>query len=562
MFALLIGSGLSRAAGIPTGWEITLDLIRALAALNDTTESDDWAKWYKEKYNVDPSYSDILDKIASTPSERRSILHRYIEPAEGEDTRRPTKAHRAIAKLVQDGAIRVIITTNFDRLLENALREIGIEATIIASDDAISGAVPLIHSRCTIIKVHGDYLDSRIRNTDAELEGYSSEMNNLLDEVFDRFGLIVVGWSGEWDTALRAALMRAPSRRYPMYWAARGAVASSAADLVIHRGGRSFSISDADAFFSRLSDTVDALRSANRAHPSTVAMALALAKRYCRDDQFGLEWAELLANEAKKIRDYINGPQYPSAHPTPEILNDLVNAVVAKTETLRRICMLCARWGTVEASKAAIKTVRSLGMRGELRGGYTIYSEMRDLPASLCFYWLLAGSLARESWLRTAQILHEKIKRDDEFERFVDALNIYAIQSNNWKFLKGLENRKTPASDFLFALLEKEVPDINYNPQETEDLFNQLEFIITADFAHRRIRKVEEGTGPWFWAPLGRYMWRGRYTREMSSPIDLPNLRDDSPILKAGLFGGTSATAKKVALELDGFFKRNAGSFY
>jgi hypothetical protein len=29
VFAVLLGSGLSRAAEIPTGWEITLDLIRA-----------------------------------------------------------------------------------------------------------------------------------------------------------------------------------------------------------------------------------------------------------------------------------------------------------------------------------------------------------------------------------------------------------------------------------------------------------------------------------------------------------------------------------------------------
>ncbi len=335
VFALLIGSGLSRAAGIPTGWEITLDLIRELGALNDNTESDDWAKWYREKFGIEPSYSEILDKIASTPSERRSILHRYIEPAEGEETRRPTKAHRAIAKLVEDGIIRVIVTTNFDRLLENALRELGIEATVIASDDAISGAVPLIHSRCTIIKVHGDYLDNRIRNTDAELDGYAPEMNSLLDEVFDRFGLLVVGWSGEWDTALRAALMRAPSRRYPMYWAARGSIARSAEDLVRHRGGKSFQITDADSFFSRLSNTVDALRSVNRAHPSTVAMALALTKRYCREDQFGLEWTELLALEANKIRDYINGPNYPTAHPTPEIMNELVSAWLRK----RRRCV-------------------------------------------------------------------------------------------------------------------------------------------------------------------------------------------------------------------------------
>ena len=42
--AILVGSGLSRAAGIPTGWEITLDLVRQLAALDGATEQDDWAQ--------------------------------------------------------------------------------------------------------------------------------------------------------------------------------------------------------------------------------------------------------------------------------------------------------------------------------------------------------------------------------------------------------------------------------------------------------------------------------------------------------------------------------------
>src|SRR6218665_1820305 len=31
VFAVLLGSGLSRSAGIPTGWEITLDLVRRVA---------------------------------------------------------------------------------------------------------------------------------------------------------------------------------------------------------------------------------------------------------------------------------------------------------------------------------------------------------------------------------------------------------------------------------------------------------------------------------------------------------------------------------------------------
>ena len=120
--------------------------------------------------------------------------------------------------------VRVVITTNFDRLIENAMREAGVEPTIIASDDAIRGATPLVQTKCMVIKVHGDYLDARIKNTDAELESYSRAMNRLLDQVFDNFGLLVVGWSGEWDTALRSAIQRAPSRRYPFYWAARGAI--------------------------------------------------------------------------------------------------------------------------------------------------------------------------------------------------------------------------------------------------------------------------------------------------------------------------------------------------
>src|SRR3954470_14235160 len=81
--ALLLGSGLSRAAGIPTGWEITLDLIRELAKLRGVEGHPDWSAWYRDEFNKEPSYSEILDGLGSTPSERRSILHRYIEATEG-----------------------------------------------------------------------------------------------------------------------------------------------------------------------------------------------------------------------------------------------------------------------------------------------------------------------------------------------------------------------------------------------------------------------------------------------------------------------------------------------
>lgn len=337
--AILVGSGLSRAAGIPTGWEITLDLIRRLAALDGLTEHDDWAAWYRNKFGKEPSYSEILNALASTAAERRSILHSYIEPAEGDDARKPTKAHHAIAQLVASGAVRLIVTTNFDRLVENALREAGIEPTVIGGGDAIKGATPLVHSKCTVIKVHGDYLDARIKNTDAELERYTPAMNRLLGQVFDSFGVLSVGWSGEWDTALRSAILRAPSRRYPFYWASRGKIGGLAQDLLDQRGGRSFAITEADSFFVKLAETLEALKQASRPHPQSVEMAVALAKRYCRDDKFAMEWSEFLHAEVEKVARFVRGSEYPTESPTVASLNVLVERFDSLTETLRRACL-------------------------------------------------------------------------------------------------------------------------------------------------------------------------------------------------------------------------------
>jgi SIR2-like domain len=221
VYCVLLGSGVSRAAEIPTGWEITLDLVRRVAALEGVTDQPNWSNWYKDANGKEPGYSDLLDQLAATPDERRSILHSYIEPDEDDiaaGRKVPTKAHRAIARLVQASYVRVILTTNFDHLMENALRDVGVEPTVIASEDALKGAVPLIHSRCYVVKLHGDYLDTRILNTETELSTYTSAMNGLLDRIIDEHGLILCGWSGDWDPASRAAIMRAPNRRYPTYW--------------------------------------------------------------------------------------------------------------------------------------------------------------------------------------------------------------------------------------------------------------------------------------------------------------------------------------------------------
>jgi hypothetical protein len=108
--------------------------------------------------------------------------------------------------------------------VDSGLREAGVEPTVLSTPDLVKGALPLIHTPCCVFKVHGDYLDPRILNSPAELSKYQLPINQLLDQIFDQFGLIVCGWSAEWDAALCEAMERCKSRRFSWYWTERGAV--------------------------------------------------------------------------------------------------------------------------------------------------------------------------------------------------------------------------------------------------------------------------------------------------------------------------------------------------
>jgi hypothetical protein len=73
-----------------------------------------------------------------------------------------------------------------------------------------------------VLKPRGDYLQQTIRNTPSELAELEPAMTIELQEVFDRYGSVVLGYSGS-DEAIANA-MRARRSRYGLYWVARGAL--------------------------------------------------------------------------------------------------------------------------------------------------------------------------------------------------------------------------------------------------------------------------------------------------------------------------------------------------
>jgi NAD-dependent SIR2 family protein deacetylase len=189
---LLLGAGLSVTAGVPSAWRVQEELLLKLAQAQGEAPEDPFACYHK-KYRKHSKYSDLLEDVTHSQSERRSLLEGFFEPTAGESEqglKQPTLAHRAIARLVDRGLVRVILTTNVDRLIEDAIhKETGKRATLVASPSEIRGMSPLHTQDCLVVHLHDQYRNpAGMLNTAEELEAYPSEVEDLLDEIFPKQG--------------------------------------------------------------------------------------------------------------------------------------------------------------------------------------------------------------------------------------------------------------------------------------------------------------------------------------------------------------------------------------
>lgn len=277
VYALLLGSGISRSAGIPTGWNIVTDLIHKLAVQYGTSNIDNPEKWFEEQYGESPNYSTILSKLVHTQTERVNLLKPYFEPNEEEienHLKEPTKAHRAIAQLAKDGYIKLVLTTNFDRLLEKALEDVGIIPQVICHSDDIDGAIPLVHAGFTIVKINGDYIDCRFLNTEDELADYPDKLKDYVLRIVNEFGVITCGWSGEWDKGLVNIIRSSENRRYESYFTYCNKCENTLKELATFRCGNVLAIENADSFFTELAERVMALSSLEGNHPLSKDIAV------------------------------------------------------------------------------------------------------------------------------------------------------------------------------------------------------------------------------------------------------------------------------------------------
>lgn len=560
VYALLLGSGVSRSAKIPTGWEVVLDLIRRIAAMKDEEISGDPAEWYRNRYGDDPDYSRLLGRLARQPAERQRLLRDYFEPSPEERVeglKQPTAAHRAIANLCKRGYIRVIVTTNFDRLLEQAMSAEGLMPTVISTADAVKGTPPLVHTDLLVLKLHGDYLDTRILNTDGELATYPKPLRDLLDRIFDEYGLIVSGWSARWDPALRAALERCKSQRYTTYWTGIEEPDENLDRLLTLRRAEFLKVNDADEFFTDLNEKVLALEEYARPHPLSLETAAATLKRYLSDPRYDIRYHDLLMQEADRVIRETAGDRFPVGDSVTEATAvSRIRDYESVTEILTTLFATACFWAEERHEAVLTRVIEDLGNQ-PLLGGNTFLLNLRYYPALLTMYAGGIAAVANGTYgVLRAILLDPQIRGYNMDGPAAVALAKWnVLKEGHAKALPGMAKTNTPLSLWLEARLRDSLRPVIASDRRYISAFDRFEYFWGLVYA-------DVFQSPWgdnkLRGPVGNFVWR--WPEQDLPPHEaieqeIESVGEDWPALRAGFFNRDLARLRAKKEGFDKFWR-------
>lgn len=564
-YALLLGSGASTSAGIPTGWSIVQDLIRRLALMDGESPADvELESWYAARFGKAPQYTDLLESLTATPAERQALLRPYIEPSpeeREEGLKVPTPAHRAIAQLVAGGFIRVILTTNFDRLIEQALEQAGVDHDVVASVDAIAGSRPLMHSPCLVVKLHGDYRDARIRNTVGELAAYEPPTNALLDQILDNHGLLVCGWSATWDPALRDAVLRQPNRRYGCHWAVRGTTTDDAQALIRHRQAIVHEVQSADQFLTDLVERVQSLADLGRPHPLTVDVSVATLKRLLADPNHRIRLHDFVMEEAERTRIAIGDQHFPpddsgfTNSTWREFIRERVDLYQTATEVSVSLIAVGGAWSTnKDQDRLWGRMLERIASHDRMRGGKGALLALRRYPALRAMYAGGVAAVDNENFGVVRSLTTDEHFRElnDEVPMVVGLHPWNVIEEDLGQALHGEDTRRLlPVSDHLYESVRDALRQLIPSDDRYSAAFDRFEFILGMILADL---KAHSSTDVYIPPPfIGSYAWRHKYDMNKSPryllATELESGDSWSPIT-AGMFGGSMERAKEAFDEM------------
>ncbi len=218
-FAFFLGAGASRQSGIITAGEMVRffkDRILDECCSEQPKTDEEKEKWLRaqEWYTKNGSeYCKLFEQFEPKEIGRQRYIESIIEGQE------PSYGYVVLANLLASNYINTIITTNFDDLVYSACTSYTGIRPIVYAYGVLASEMRITAQRPKILKLHGDFLYSTLKNTDSELAMQDPNMARQLTQVLSEYGLVVAGYSGG-DKSVMDILSRI-SDKNDLYWCIR-----------------------------------------------------------------------------------------------------------------------------------------------------------------------------------------------------------------------------------------------------------------------------------------------------------------------------------------------------
>lgn len=189
-FCFVLGAGASRTSGIKSGQELVDIWDKELVNRNNI----EYSRWKNEleitEENKYSFYSHYYEKrYKRNPSDGYNYLEKLMEHA------KPSSGYIMLAYLLSNTSNNVVITTNFDHLIEDAIHYYNQIIPLVIGHESLAHYVVKKIKRPTIVKIHRDLLFDPA-NTVNQVESLHDNWKKALGNIFSEYHPIFIGYAG------------------------------------------------------------------------------------------------------------------------------------------------------------------------------------------------------------------------------------------------------------------------------------------------------------------------------------------------------------------------------
>jgi hypothetical protein len=388
-------------------------------------------------------------------------------------------------------------------------------------------------------------------------------MTVYLRRVFEDHGLIVCGWSGEWDVELRRLMESTANRRFTTYWCSRSEPVTTAADLIKLRGFTSVTIASADEFFRDLLDKIEALEAVDHPHPLSARLASASLKRFLQSPENKIRLVDLVAHESTEVAEKLAAEKErripDGSVPATDVLTR-VNQYEAQTKVLAVMLATGCFWGeawTSNAWKLAVNIVAQ-GAFHQTRTSRSI-NFVRYPVLFLLYVGGVAATAAKRFGHLFAILVEAQLRHGNRRQPVTLGLEVYDIFNQDEDLPRALRanpREYVPVSGHLFDRVRPLLIDLHLTDDEYEENFIRFEYLrslVHADFQAHGSSSGEEG----------RFVWQtGVLPKPVEEMFDDEIQRDgDSwPPLQAGFFNRSLSRLREIKVSHDEVLEKRRAS--